>query len=115
MANIFVSHSKDDIALARNFGIELVKAGHTERGDVRNRPLDRWDDFLLQELVESDYAVFLLTRNSSESEWISREAWAARALDRAVGKPRPLPIVFVDGQVPELLSSFYTIEATEPS
>src|SRR4051812_45408653 len=104
MASIFLSHSSQDIALARRIANDLKAAGHTVW-------LDEWEIYVghsiagkIQEgLEKSDFIAVLLTANSIRSGWVEKE-WQSR-IDREVRmrSVEILPLKADDCEVPPLL------------
>jgi len=106
MANIFISHSSKDKQFARKLAETLRKFGH--------KPwLDEWEikvgecipTKIEEGLMDTDYVVLVLTKNSINSNWVDKE-WKAKYWEEIHTKDTIiLPILLEDCKIPELLKT----------
>ncbi|MFF6784356.1 TIR domain-containing protein [Streptomyces sp. NPDC012510] len=104
MANVFISHRKDDTALAERLAGNLSSAGHTVW-------FDEWEIHLGDSITErinaglegSSYLVLCYSASGVTSPWISRE-WMSTLYRQLEGHGvRILPVNF-GGSAPAILA-----------
>ncbi|MCM3748104.1 toll/interleukin-1 receptor domain-containing protein [Paenibacillus pasadenensis] len=103
---IFISHSSLDKPMARLLATDLVEAGHCPW-------LDEWQikigesipGSISNALMDSDFVLVLLSKNSLESLWVEQE-WQSKYWDEINEKKvKILPVLLEDCKIPELLKT----------
>lgn len=84
MADIFLSYSEKDRALARKLADRLHAAGWSVWWDRRIPAGSTWRNLLAQELAAMRCMVVLWSSHSVQSEWVCEEASEGRQLGRLV-------------------------------
>lgn len=82
MADVFISYSNKDRALAEGLARNIVAAGWTAWWDPEIRAGENYRDVILRELDAAKAVVVIWTKHSIKSEWVISEA------GRAMRKPR---------------------------
>ena len=74
MADIFVSHKKDDFQIADRFVSALRAEGFNVWWDDSLTPKDAWDATIEHQLALASVVVVLWTARSVNSDWVRTEA-----------------------------------------
>lgn len=82
MADVFISYSSKDRALAEALARDIEAAGWSVWWDPEIRAGENYRDVILRELDAAKAVVVIWTKNSTKSEWVISEA------SRAMRKPR---------------------------
>ena len=106
MATVFLSYSSVDRTLAEALAAALKEKGHEVRFDAGLEVGDEWRRDLLETLQASDALLVLLTEHSLESQFVTAEVGAARALGLERGT-FILPVVVGDLPIPPFLQDIF--------
>jgi TolB-like protein len=94
---IFLSYSRDDLAIARRFAEGLEREGFSVWWDARLNPGDSFDQTIEKALDDAKAVVVLWSKNSVVSRWVRAEATQAydnRTLVPVMIEPCKRPIIF---------------------
>jgi TolB-like protein/tetratricopeptide (TPR) repeat protein len=97
MADVFVSYSRDDREIARQFATGLEREGFGVWWDQAIHAGEAFDRVTEKALEEARAIVVLWSRRSVESDWVRAEATQARATRRLVPvtiEPCKRPVIF---------------------
>ena len=97
MADIFLSHSHEDVAIAQRFAKGFERAGFTVWWDRTLHSGDPYDRVTEQALKEAKAVVVLWSKKSVESRWVRSEAtigYRHRTLAPVMIEPCERPIMF---------------------
>ncbi len=97
MADVFVSYSRDDREIARQFATGLEREGFSVWWDQAIHAGEAFDRVTEKALEEARAVVVLWSRRSVESDWVRAEATQARATRRLVPvmiEPCKRPVMF---------------------
>ncbi len=97
MADVFVSYTKDDRNIARQFATGLEREGFSVWWDQAIHAGEAFDRATEQALADARAVVVLWSRRSVESDWVRAEATEARATGRLVPvmiEPCKRPVIF---------------------
>jgi TIR domain-containing protein len=78
MADIFISYSKIDHALASNLSAFLQAEGWSVWWDKSLAAADLYRDEIIKQLVAARAVITIWTPNSIKSDWVRAEAGAAK-------------------------------------
>ncbi|HEY8571561.1 TIR domain-containing protein [Phenylobacterium sp.] len=115
MADVFISYSHDDKAMARLFADALEAEGCSVWWDAALRMGDPFDDVIEQALERAKAVVVLWSPRSVSSRWVRSEATVAErkgALLPAVIEPCKRPIMFELAHTADLCG--WSGDATDP-
>ncbi|HVR91409.1 MAG TPA: SUMF1/EgtB/PvdO family nonheme iron enzyme [Novosphingobium sp.] len=84
MADVFISYSHQDRAIAANFAALLLDAGFSVWWDDRLGPRKGWDRTIEQELATAAAVLVLWSPTAVESEWVRIEAYHAKQQDKLI-------------------------------
>lgn len=103
MADVFISYSKDDRALAESLARMFERNGLTVWWDTSLLPGDAFRNVILRELKAARAVVVIWTTSSVSSEWVQAEADLARK--------KLVPVIVPElrkSEVPPPFSPFYS-------
>lgn len=102
MVRVFLSHSSRDKNLVRDLAVRLQKVGATVWLDEAELQVgDSLTERIRSGVVDSDFVVVSISRNSINSRWVLTELGTAIENGRATGKNAVLPIVLDDSPLPD--------------
>jgi tetratricopeptide (TPR) repeat protein len=97
MKQIFVSHGRDELVLARAVAEDLIRDGHSVSLS-RDFPIDSaWKQAISASVAKADGYVLLISEKSSEFE---RFEWGAALQSRWQDEAKPLLPVLLDAEAP---------------
>jgi TolB-like protein len=97
MADVFVSYTKDDRNIARQFATELEREGFSVWWDQAIHVGEAFDRTTEHALANARAVVVLWSKRSVESDWVRAEATEAKATGRLVPvmiEPCKRPVIF---------------------
>lgn len=104
MSSVFLSHSHTDKPFARKLGADLRKAGHAVWIDEAEIDIG---DSLIEKIREGidqvDYVAAVISSNSAESRWVTRELDIASNREIEENRVIVLPILIEDVGLPGFL------------
>jgi hypothetical protein len=104
MANVFISHRKDDAQQAKQLADEILKAGHQVWFDEWNIGIgDSIVERINEGLTGSTYLV-LCYSSSGDSAWMSREWQSTLARQISGHSVKILPVLLTGGNPPAILA-----------
>ncbi len=106
MADVFVSYSREDQAVARRFATALESAGFSVWWDQSLSPGETFDQVTEQSLREAKAVVVLWSARSVNSRWVRSEATQADRLGKLV------PITIEPCERPILFELSHTVDLT---
>jgi hypothetical protein len=89
MADIFISYSKSDHALALKLSTFLESEGWTVWWDKSLGAADRYRDEIMKQLAAARAVISIWTRNSIRSDWVRAEAGRAKAEGKLIPVKAP--------------------------
>lgn len=105
MANIFISHRKNDDVEAERLATELRNAGHDVWLDLWRINLgDSIVERINEGLTNATYVIVCYSSSGIDSHWMSREWMSALAQQLNGIGVRLLPVLLTGGQSPAILS-----------
>lgn len=84
MADIFISYSKVDRAMALKLSALLESHGYTTWWDSSLEPTDKFRDKIMAEIDAARVVISIWSDNSIESDWVRAEAGRAMAMDKFI-------------------------------
>jgi hypothetical protein len=84
MAQVFISHAKDDIEIARELENMLFDKSVSTFIAINIQPGNKWEEELKSEIYASDELLLIWSPNSMESDWVMLEVGAAWAMDKRI-------------------------------
>jgi hypothetical protein len=106
MANVFVAHAWNDLALARDLEARLLAKGHRIRIPVGTATAGNWRAKYTKALAAAEVLVVLITEAALQSKNVVGEIGAGRVLEELRGTLL-LPVLVGDLGIPDFLSDIY--------
>ncbi|MCD6260752.1 MAG: TIR domain-containing protein [Thaumarchaeota archaeon] len=105
LPKIFISYSKVDKTMAERIANTLKQKGYVVWFDEwKIKVGDSIIDKINKGIVESDFLLVLLSKNSIKSKWVKEELNAAKMKEIAKRKVFILPVLLEDCEIPSLIS-----------
>jgi TolB protein len=106
MTQVFISYSQKDIEIVRQLAKDLEKADFDVWWDISDlKGGDAWAQTIQAALKKSEYCVIVLSPNSVESEWVTKEY--IFAIEQGI---RIIPILYKTCEVPLALANIQYID-----
>jgi hypothetical protein len=106
MPQVFISYSRKDMEIVRQLAKDLEKADFDVWWDISDlKGGDAWARTIQTALEESEYCVIVLSPNSVESEWVTKEC--IFAIEQGIGI---IPILYKTCEVPLALANIQYID-----
>lgn len=97
---VFISYSHTDKENALSLSNLLIRNNFEVLGDFNLKIGDNFEKRLNNSLLEADAIIFLITRAFNLSNYTRQEVITAYSYFTARDKPRILPVLFQDGELP---------------
>lgn len=114
MTSVFISHSYKDKEFVRKIASDLAAKGIRPWVDEAEIKVG---DSLIKKIEEglrqSDYILIVLSKNSINSAWVTRELRRALKITAVGGKPVILPVLINNIEIPEPLKQIKYVDLTQ--
>jgi hypothetical protein len=112
MAKIYFSYSHSDSDLVQKLANKLVETGHEVFIDRNILPGTKWQNTLSKALREADVVIIIFSKESISSRWLMSETGAALGYFRERNKPKVIPIIIDDIDIPDIISDIQALFAS---
>lgn len=109
---VFISHSSRDSDFAVALGQALADLGfHPWQFGHNVSPGEKWEIEIARQLRDADALVAIVSRDSSQSAWVSHELGMALAYSEEKGTPSIIPVILDNAELQPPLSRYLGIRA----
>lgn len=111
MANVFISHRRNDVSEAEKLAEEIRNAGHQVWLDEWNINLGDSIVGLMNEGLEAaNYVVVCYSSSGVSSQWMGREWMSTLARQLNGHGIRLIPVRLTDGEPPAILADIFYVD-----